>query len=406
MSEAEQHAGGLNGALGFVKKHPVLVAGGVFAVGAVVVVAMTSGGAAAAPAATSTAGSGSGGYMQAQLQSEAIQAQQSAATQQATLAANAATSQINGQVSVAQLQAQQQIDENNSNNSTAQAIAALQAALGTTQSNNSTSVSLAGISAQTQQTQIAATAATKQTKIASSAALGQAAINANEATTLGAQQTSVMQSVLGDVFGSQTSALESQVASLTSSNQAQASQISSMQSTAQTGAGEPACKQPLQPGRFPARQPDVRRPNGKIPIKHFAADAAQHWAETILGIGLLIALGWIVTKTIGDQQQQPSAQAVSDQAAPITAAQYGMNYFWPGQYGAANANSGSIASTTVTAPGVGLNASEGMTSSPITIAVSPVQNPTATATGSTGTGPGWTYGSTGGASSAGLASAG
>lgn len=173
------------------KKHPYMTGAIVFLGGAALIFIFR-----ALSGSSQTAASGSStdaSYWQAQLQSEALAAQQSAQTQQIQAAAAAQTGQVNGAVAI-----------NTSNNQTALGVAQLQAqtqqqiasyetSLGTIQSNNQAgtsnlnittagNVQLAGINASTQQAQIASTTQ-----------LG-----------LGAQQTGLLQSIFSSLFAQPT----------------------------------------------------------------------------------------------------------------------------------------------------------------------------------------------------------
>jgi hypothetical protein len=148
----------------WVEKHPTATAAGVFVLGAIIIFYYSRRAAPAQAAAQPQAQDNTAAYLQAEAQSNSTQAALSAELAQVQAAANAQTAQVNGSVSVAQYNDQAAVDEATIAANSANTIASLQAALGTTQSNNTTStnnlnitttgqVDLANINAQTTQQQ-------------------------------------------------------------------------------------------------------------------------------------------------------------------------------------------------------------------------------------------------------------
>jgi hypothetical protein len=103
----------------------------------------------------------------------------------------------------------------------------------------------------------------------------------------------------------------------------------------------------------------------------------EHWLEVSLGIAALIVIGWYVLKSL---QTTVATQAQATADVPVTAGVAGYGYYWPGQYGPPASDT--LSSGSVTAPGIGLNASGGAGGN-ITINTTGLQQPPSV--------PSWTY---------------
>lgn len=180
------------------KKHPYMTGAIVFVVGAALIFIIHSlrgGGQAQA-----SSGGQDAAYWQAQLQSEALAAQQSAQTQQISAAAAAQTGQVNGAVAINTQNDQAAVNIAALQAQTQQQIASYEASLGTIQSNNTAqtnqlnistagNVQLAGIQEQGTVQLAGINASTQQAQIASSTQLG-----------LGQQETGLLQSLINGLF--------------------------------------------------------------------------------------------------------------------------------------------------------------------------------------------------------------
>lgn len=146
---------------GKIKQHPYVTAGAVFVLGAILIYLYYSGGTTAAP--QNSAAAAAAQEEEAQVQSEAVQAQYGAELQAQQTQANSVADQVNGQVSIAQIQAAAQTATETAQQTAESQEIAAQQTVDLAQIAAEQAVNTGSISASTQQAQIAATEQEDQT---------------------------------------------------------------------------------------------------------------------------------------------------------------------------------------------------------------------------------------------------